>query len=269
MPFSSQHGLVVTQSSALIDVLNQDGHSVIGVPDGVSVLPLLVTNPHVDLLVLDTWLHDLSLILQTLTGLVHIPGRIVIRDVVAPVPEFKNTTVIILDSKVSDSVLSHSISQSFAPLVEPEKRVRQVLIIDDVVDLLEMYRMMFGLKGYDIETAVDGLDGISKASQYKPDIILLDIMMPHMDGYEMMKTLRENTSLQSVIVVNSNIEGSDVVEKVYSSGADYYLRKSDFTPSQIVYMVEKWLFDKKRKKTDSLPLSHFHPGADFFVWMSS
>jgi hypothetical protein len=54
MPFSSQHGLVVTQSSALIDVLNQDGHSVIGVPDGVSVLPLLVTNPHVDLLVLDT-----------------------------------------------------------------------------------------------------------------------------------------------------------------------------------------------------------------------
>jgi CheY-like chemotaxis protein len=90
-----------------------------------------------------------------------------------------------------------------------------------------------------------------------------------MDGYEMMKTLKENTSLQSVIVVNSNIEWSDVVEKVYSSGADYYLRKSDFTPSQIVYMIEKWLFDKKRNKTDPFPATHFVPSPGFFDSMKS
>jgi hypothetical protein len=55
-----------------------------------------------------------------------------------------------------------------------------------------------------------------------------------------------------------------VTEKIYTSGADYYLRKSDFTPSQIVYMIEKKLFDKKRNKSVPSPTNHFHPGEDFF-----
>lgn len=269
MPFFSQQGLVVTNSATLLDILLQGGHMMTLVPDGEAILSILVTNPQTDLLVLDSWLPDLPLILDSLANLVHIPSRIIIRESLPSTPEFQNSTVILLDPAISDIALSTSISQSFAPTAEIEEKIRKILIIDDVTDLLDMYRMIFELKWYEVETAVDGLDGIAKASQYKPDIILLDIMMPHMDGYEMMKTLRENTSLESVIVVNSNIEWVNIAEKVYSSGADYYLRKSDFTPSQIVFMIEQWLFDKKRKKTDPLPVQHFHPGPDFFATQNS
>lgn len=269
MPFSSQHGLVVTHSQKLIETLTQDGHSVISIPESADILAVMIANPQIDLLVLDSGLHEIDFILQALSNLVHVPGRIVIRADLSFTPEIKNSSVIVLDTKISDSTLSKTVSQSFAPTAQEEKRSRRILIIDDVTDLLDMYKMMFKIKWYESETAIDGLDGIAKASQYKPDIILLDIMMPHMDGYEMMKTLKENTSLQSVIVVNSNIEWSDVVEKVYSSGADYYLRKSDFTPSQIVYMIEKWLFDKKRNKTDPFPATHFVPSPGFFDSMKS
>ncbi len=62
-----------------------------------------------------------------------------------------------------------------------------------------------------------------------------------------MKTFRENTSLNSVIIVNSNIDGMGVTEKIYAAGADYYIRKSDYVPTQIVYMIEQGMFSNKRK----------------------
>jgi DNA-binding response OmpR family regulator len=80
-----------------------------------------------------------------------------------------------------------------------------------------MYQIMFEQKGYAVETAKDGLDGITKAVSFQPKYILLDIMMPHMDGFALMKTFRENTSLDSVIIVNSNIEGPNMTEKIYQA----------------------------------------------------
>ena len=55
-------------------------------------------------------------------------------------------------------------------------------------------------------SAYDGLDGITKAAQIKPDIIILDIMMPNMDGFEMLKVLKSNTSLSTKVIVNTNLE---------------------------------------------------------------
>lgn len=70
-----------------------------------------------------------------------------------------------LDSKTSDIVLAQAVEDSMGSSVVDEdvKTVKKILIIDDVSDLLDMYKMMFTMKGYEVETAVDGLDGISKA----------------------------------------------------------------------------------------------------------
>jgi len=105
---------------------------------------------------------------------------------------------------------------------------------------------MFDMKGYEVETAKDGLEGITKAVSFQPKYILLDIMMPHMDGFAVMKTFRENTSLNSVIIVNSNIDIPNITEKIYAAGADYYIRKSDYVPTQLIYMIEQGMFAKKR-----------------------
>lgn len=269
MPFCSKHALLVTKSDTLADSLEQNGHSVSVINNSDHVLPFLIANPHIDLLVLDQWFVDIDVLLKSIFSLSVVPTRIVVRANVQYIPHVSEVTLITLSPQTSDIVLNKTITESFASNInDTEPKKRKILIIDDVQDLLDMYSTMFRLKWYDIETAIDGLDGIAKASSYKPDIILLDIMMPHMDGYEMMHALYSNTSLTSVVVVNSNIEGQDVVQKVYESGADYYLRKSDFTPSQIVYMVEKWLFDKKRNKTEPIPTSHFHPWEVFFSSMN-
>lgn len=89
-------------------------------------------------------------------------------------------------------------------------------------------------------------------------------MMPHMDGFELMKTFYNNTSLDCVIIVNSNIDGAGVIERIYTSGADYYIRKSDFVPSQLVTMIERGLFDKKRDKSLHIENKSFTPGEGFF-----
>lgn len=266
MPFHSKHGILVSTSQTLPEIMENGGHTVMVIPDAISVLPILVANPHTDLLVIDSNVPNSQTLMQILSGLAHLPSRIIIRDSLSQVPVFWNSSVLLLDSKTSDIALTQAIEESMGSSgpSEDAKTVKKILVIDDVSDLLDMYKMMFTMKGYEVETAIDGLDGIAKAWKFKPDLILLDIMMPNMDGYEMMKVFNDNTSLKSVVVVNSNIEWADVAEKIYKSWADYYLRKSDFTPSQMVYMIEHRLFDKKRNASLPLPDRHFHPGADFF-----
>jgi CheY-like chemotaxis protein len=90
-------------------------------------------------------------------------------------------------------------------------------------------------------------------------------MMPHMDGFELMKAFYNNTSLESVIIVNSNIDGTGSAERIYAAGADYYIRKSDYVPSQIIMMIEKGLFEKKRNQSLSIEYRPFVPEKDFFV----
>ena len=81
-----------------------------------------------------------------------------------------------------------------------------ILIIEDNADILEMYDIAFRSRGYEVSTALDGLDGVTKAVALSPNVIILDIMMPHMDGFEVLHTLKNNTSLKSVVIVNSNLE---------------------------------------------------------------
>ena len=70
-----------------------------------------------------------------------------------------------------------------------------------------MYALSFRAKGFVVHEADDGLTGITKAAEIKPGIILLDIMMPYMDGFEVLTTLRNNTTkVQPTIIVNSNLE---------------------------------------------------------------
>jgi CheY-like chemotaxis protein len=167
-------------------------------------------------------------------------------------------------SDTSDHTWAESITSGTN--IQQNKSLKgKILVVDDVVELLDMYQTMFQLKGYEVETAKNGLEGITKAASFKPKYILLDIMMPHMDGFELMKAFYNNTSLESVIIVNSNIDGAASIERIYSSGADYYIRKSDYVPSQIIMMIEKGLFDKKRDKSLPVENKSFTTEKDFFV----
>lgn len=116
----------------------------------------------------------------------------------------------------------------------------KVLIIEDNEDLNQMFQMAFESKdNFEVEISKNGLDGITKAAEMKPNIILLDIMMPQMNGYEVLKALKNNTSIKTTVIINSNLEQKDEEREALDLGADYYLKKSEYTPFQVVEKVEE------------------------------
>jgi CheY-like chemotaxis protein len=116
---------------------------------------------------------------------------------------------------------------------------KKVLIIEDNADLAEMFKTAFEAKNFEAAMSLNGIDGITKAAEWKPDVILLDIMMPQMDGYEVLNALKNNTSLASKVVVSSNLEQEKDKQKAMTLGADLYLKKSEHTPFEVVEKVGK------------------------------
>ena len=117
----------------------------------------------------------------------------------------------------------------------------KILIVDDQEDIREIYTITFEAEGFEVMTAVDGLDGISKAVEFKPDIILLDLMMPQMDGFEVLGAMSQNSSINVKIIVISNISQQADIDKATKAGADGYLSKADNDPDQVVVEVKKHL----------------------------
>jgi len=118
----------------------------------------------------------------------------------------------------------------------------KILIIEDEEMLINMYIYKFEKEGFMVEKATNGKDGIAKAKEYKPNIILLDIIMPEMDGFMVLKELKKNPSTKnSTVIMLTNLGQNEDVEKGQKLGAEDYLVKANVTPMQVVEKVKKIL----------------------------
>ena len=117
----------------------------------------------------------------------------------------------------------------------------KILIVEDNEDLVKMYEITFISEGFEVTACLNGLDGITKAVEIKPNVILLDLMMPQMNGYEVLTAMRKNTSMKVPIFVNSNISQQKDIDRALQLGANYYLKKADYTPSELAAKVEELL----------------------------
>lgn len=115
----------------------------------------------------------------------------------------------------------------------------KILIVEDNVDLRDIFDNLFRLAGHEIQTAENGLEGLVKAVDFNPEIILLDLMMPEMNGYEFLKALAGNTSISPFVVVISNLSQQSDIDLAKKSGAHEYLRKSDYAGEALVKEVER------------------------------
>jgi DNA-binding response OmpR family regulator len=114
----------------------------------------------------------------------------------------------------------------------------KVLVVDDEEYIQHILNFSFGAEGYDVVTAADGEEGIKKAKSEKPDIIVLDIMMPKMDGYEACKRLKTDPNTKSIPVILLTAKGREVDRKLGSqAGADDYVVKP-FSPGRLIERVE-------------------------------
>lgn len=116
--------------------------------------------------------------------------------------------------------------------------MKNILLIEDDENLSFMYKKKFELEGYQIDTALNGEDGLNKALKTHPDLILLDILMPKMDGMTVMKKLREDKWGGTVpIIIMSVLDPNDeMIEQVLKDKPTYYLLKAT---SNIDTLTEK------------------------------
>jgi len=120
--------------------------------------------------------------------------------------------------------------------------MKKILIIEDDPFLSEMYAAKFSQSGFQVETASDGKNGLEKIKTSGPDLILLDIVLPKMDGFEVLKKVKENSQLKKIpIILLTNLGQKDEVEKGLALGADEYIIKAHFTPTAVVAKVKEIL----------------------------
>lgn len=118
----------------------------------------------------------------------------------------------------------------------------KILIVEDDKMLVDMYTMKFESEGYQVAKADNGKTGLDLVRKEKPDIILLDIIMPQMDGFQVLKELKKDASLKNLpVVLLSNLGQTDDVKKGLALGANDYLVKANFTPAQVVDKVKEVL----------------------------
>ncbi len=118
----------------------------------------------------------------------------------------------------------------------------KALIIDDDDFLLDIYSTKFRESGFEVEISKEGKDVESKAREFNPDLILLDLVMPNIDGFEILKILKKDgVAPNAKISILSNLDQKENIDKGLSLGADDYIIKADFTPSEVVERAKKLL----------------------------
>lgn len=119
---------------------------------------------------------------------------------------------------------------------------RKILLIEDDAFLAGVYATKFGLEGFDVFQAADGEAGLKAAEKHEPDAILLDILMPKMDGFEVLRRLKRDPKLGKVpVLMLTNLGQKEDVERCLKEGADDYLIKAHFVPGEAVRKVKRVL----------------------------
>jgi len=118
----------------------------------------------------------------------------------------------------------------------------RILVIEDEKALSDMLGKKLITSGFDVELAENGAEGLEKALELHPDLILLDIVMPVMDGLTMLAKLRADTWGKAVpVIILTNLSDTDKIRDATEGGVSEYLIKSNYSLSDLVSMVNKKL----------------------------
>lgn len=118
----------------------------------------------------------------------------------------------------------------------------KALLVEDDPFLLKMYQKKFEVANFEVQLARDGEEGIQQAKKFLPDIIMMDIMMPKVNGIQALEQLKSDpTFADTPIVILTNLSSTDDAGVAIQKGAIQYLVKSDYTPAQIVAVATKIL----------------------------
>jgi DNA-binding response OmpR family regulator len=123
-----------------------------------------------------------------------------------------------------------------------DENAKQIVYIEDEPDMIDLVRLILNRKGYEVKGAVGGRDGLDLIRSSLPDLVLLDLMMPDMDGWEVYQQIKAADATRSipVIVITAKAQNIDKVLGLHIAKVDDYISKP-FNPQQLIESVERVL----------------------------
>ncbi|MFC1618123.1 response regulator transcription factor [Patescibacteria group bacterium] len=122
---------------------------------------------------------------------------------------------------------------------------KKILLVEDDADLIDMYEAKFKMEGFDVTRAENGAQALNEIKVNKPAAILLDIVMPEIDGFQVLKDLKADPTTKKIpVILLTNLGQDGDIRKGIELGADDYLIKANYTPNEVVDKVNKALAKK-------------------------
>ncbi|MCD6549995.1 response regulator [bacterium] len=117
---------------------------------------------------------------------------------------------------------------------------KKILLVEDEELIITLLKRKLEEEGYDVSVARDGIEGIEKMKQIHPDLVLLDIIMPRMGGFQVMEEMVKDPDLQSIPVIVISNSGQPVeLDRARALGAKDWLIKTEFDPHEVITKVKK------------------------------
>jgi CheY-like chemotaxis protein len=130
----------------------------------------------------------------------------------------------------------------------------KILIVEDDPLMGRMYQKIFTFEKFDVELAADGEEGLAKAQTVQPTIILLDVMMPKMNGLQVLEQLKANPATKNIpVIMLTNLAGQQDAEAALSKGAVKYIIKSEHEPKEVADMVNEIISGYTRNAIPGTP----------------
>ncbi len=127
----------------------------------------------------------------------------------------------------------------------PEKK-QNILVVEDDKFLIKAYNIKFTRAGFNVITAADGAIGLELAKSELPELILLDLMLPKIDGFEFLKRMAVDESLKAIpVIILSNLGQQTDKERALALGAKEYLIKADYSLDEIIEKVNTYIVKAK------------------------
>lgn len=133
---------------------------------------------------------------------------------------------------------------------------KKILIVEDEQALLDLLRAKLSRENYDVEVAADGAEGLAKIKSWQPELILLDIVMPKMDGYEVLERMHEENIKIPVIIISNSGQPVEI-EKTKKLGAVDHLIKTEFNPIDVIDKVRNYIDggeESVRERAKTMPV---------------
>lgn len=117
---------------------------------------------------------------------------------------------------------------------------KKLLLVEDDITLRDLYAARFGMENYELSVATDGESGLATALETIPDCILLDLRIPKLNGFEVLRRLKENPKTKKIpVIVLTALSGDEDRRKVLDGGAAAFLTKAETMPKEVLAHVKK------------------------------